>query len=51
MCFTIWSTSFYVYKALERKETVVDEVQPRDVALLATEETINSYAEHDCKYC
>ena len=41
---------FSVYKALERKETVVDEVQPTDVAVHVIRNAIDSYVEHFCKY-
>ncbi|MBQ6163569.1 MAG: inorganic diphosphatase [Clostridia bacterium] len=36
---------FSVYKALEKKETVVDEVQDRDVAVAIIEKTIGQYKE------
>lgn len=41
---------FSVYKALEKKETVVDEVQPTEVAVHVIETAIDSYVEHFCKY-
>ncbi len=41
---------FSVYKALEKKETVVDEVQPTEVAIKIIEAAIDSYVEHFCKY-
>lgn len=41
---------FSVYKALEKKETVVDEVQSADVAIQIIGKAINSYVEHFCRY-
>ncbi len=40
---------FSVYKNLENKETVVDEVSSRDVAVKIISECINNYIEHFCR--
>ena len=40
---------FQVYKALEHKETVVDEVRPASVAIDIIEKAIDSYVDTFCK--
>ena len=40
---------FQVYKALEHKETVVDEIRPASVAVEIIEKAIDSYVETFCK--
>ena len=40
---------FSVYKNLENKETVVDEVRSRDEAIKVISEAINNYIEHFCR--
>ena len=40
---------FQVYKDLEGKQTAVDEVQGREVAVSVIEAAINNYVEHFCK--
>lgn len=42
---------FSVYKPLEKKETVVDEVQSMEEAVSVIKTAIDSYVEHFCKYC
>lgn len=41
---------FSVYKALEKKETVVDEVQSAEIAVLIIQRAIDSYVKQFCKY-
>lgn len=41
---------FSVYKALENKETVVDEAQPVEFAVDVIQKAIDSYVDHFCKY-
>ncbi len=40
---------FTVYKALENKETVVDEVSGRESAVKVIQDSIDSYVEHFCR--
>ena len=40
---------FSVYKALENKQTVIDEVKNRDEAIRVVQEAIDSYSELFCK--
>ena len=40
---------FSVYKALENKQTVIDEVKNRDEAIRVVQEAIDSYIELFCK--
>lgn len=40
---------FQVYKTLENKETAVDEVSPKDVAITVVRNAIDSYVENFCK--
>lgn len=42
---------FTVYKALEKKETAIDEIRGKEVAIEIIEQCINRYIDCYCKHC